>query len=301
MPDHIFDMSSIIIQTIFCTQSFASKSAVDHGIRDGLSNIPLGGIPSGGSTSFCSLRERLISIVDNFRPSPLRHKILTTVTMEMEAKEGIWSEKYTLDLPPDISRDKSELDYLRRTNMEAAAEAVASPQLKPSPVRKGKPTIIFRPTLTPDSAEVVVPPIMARETARNKGHEIDSCSIPVKHLMEEMRRDSGVAMEDKDENENSTIPNQSTKSVDLTEEARRDSGIAIEDEDKKSEPLNRSLTPTSRKNLLAQGIMSRGRRSLASQSEADAMFKIDEAFTNFVIREHPAGYVLDETPSIPPA
>jgi hypothetical protein len=294
-------MSSTIIQTIFRTQSVASKSAVDHRIRDGLSKIPSGGIPSGGSTSFCSLRERLILIVDNFRPSPLRHKILTTVTIEMESKEEIWSEKYTLDLPPDISRDKSELDYLRRTIMEAAAEAVASPQLKPSPVRKGQPIIIFRPTLTPASAEIVVPSLMARETARNKGHEIDSCSISIKHLTEDTRRDSGVAMEDEDENENPTIPNQATKSVDLTEEARRDSGIAIEDEDKMSEPLNSSLKSRSCKNLLAQGTMSRDRRSLAFQSEADAMFKIDEAFTNFVIREHPAGYVLDETPSIPPA
>lgn len=34
--------------------------------------------------------------------------------------EPVWTDKYTLDLPAHVSRDSSELDYLRRKNQEAA-------------------------------------------------------------------------------------------------------------------------------------------------------------------------------------
>lgn len=37
-----------------------------------------------------------------------------------EELESVWTDRYTLDLPAHISKDSSELNYLRRKNQEAA-------------------------------------------------------------------------------------------------------------------------------------------------------------------------------------
>lgn len=42
--------------------------------------------------------------------------------MIQESIEEIWFDKYTLDLPPEISQDKSEIEYLRRIQMRSALE-----------------------------------------------------------------------------------------------------------------------------------------------------------------------------------
>ena len=138
-----------------------------------------------------SLHRRHISASDDFRPLSPLNSIIAIVEMETNV---VWSERFTLNLPPEISRDKSELDYLRRTNMEAWA-AAPKPLLRPAKARKLRPIIIVRPILVAWVAEIFGHPITATEIS---DHELLE---PELYTPEEARRDSGVGMEGEDRSE----------------------------------------------------------------------------------------------------
>ena len=140
--------------------------------------------------------------------------------IEMESNV-VWSERFTLNLPPEISRDKSELDYLRRTNMEAW-EAAPKPRLMPAIVRKLRPIIIVQPVFVAWAAEYFGSPITTMEIPDDEICERDA------HTHEELRRDSGVEMEDDEEME---IEVQNPNNLAGDCHCRRDSGISMGDED----------------------------------------------------------------------
>jgi hypothetical protein len=190
----------------------------------------------------------------------------------MESKDEFWSERYTLDLPPDISHDKSELDYLRRTNMEAAA-ATPKPKLKQAYARKLRPLIIFQPTLSALSAEFFGQPTTPWEIIRNETPENEV------HLAEETRRDSGVVMEDEDKDEiEIQNPNHSSSSAYCTDECRRDSGVAMDNENEypyRSQGLADACCCDSNH----QGV----EQVLVFEDDIDDRLPIDEAFVGFAI------------------
>jgi hypothetical protein len=71
-----------------------------------------------------SITEKLISIKDKIRrlSSHCRRTSIEPVRTVEEAP--IWTDLFSLDLPIEISQDKSEEDYLRRTQMEEVLEVL---------------------------------------------------------------------------------------------------------------------------------------------------------------------------------
>jgi hypothetical protein len=65
---------------------------------------------------------------------------------EAVVEEGIdgeyWTEKFTLNLPEAISRDKSELDYLRRTNIEAATKEILMSGFTKMSTQSSQPSLL---------------------------------------------------------------------------------------------------------------------------------------------------------------
>jgi hypothetical protein len=141
----------------------------------------------------------------------------------------VWSERFTLNLPSEISRDKSELDYLRRTNKEAW-EAAPKPRLMPAKARKIRPIIIVQPVYVEWKAELLEIPITTPSE--------DECERDV-HTPEDFRRDSGVGMEEDEEEEEimvKDIERPNNPAEDCCQ-CRRDSGISMDDDE--DEPLYR--------------------------------------------------------------
>lgn len=124
-----------------------------------------------------------------------------------------------MNVPPEISRDKSELDYLRRTNMEAWEEA-PKPRLMPAKARKLRPTIVVRPILAAWAAEFFGHPATT-EKSTDEGHKNE------KRTAEELRRDSGVGMDD-DDDVDMDLQNSNKPTEDC--HCRRDSGISMHNE-----------------------------------------------------------------------
>jgi hypothetical protein len=136
----------------------------------------------------------------------------------------VWSERFTLNLPPEISRDKSELDYLRRTNMEAW-EAAPKPRLRPAQARKLQPIIIVQPTFVAWKAEFFEHPLAAVE---ERGDEVRDTEVLTP---EGSRRDSGVEMED--EKEMDVVAQSPNYTTGDCCHCRRDSGISMGEEDER--------------------------------------------------------------------
>jgi hypothetical protein len=56
----------------------------------------------------------------NATPTFHRHHYEYRIAQAVEESKGLWTDIFTLDLPADISRDVSEIEYLRRTSKEEA-------------------------------------------------------------------------------------------------------------------------------------------------------------------------------------
>jgi hypothetical protein len=136
----------------------------------------------------------------------------------------VWSERFTLNLPPEISRDRSELDYLRRTNMEAW-EAAPKPRLRPAQVRKLQPIIIVQPTFVAWKAAFFEHPFAAVEES---GDEVRDTEVLTP---EASRRDSGVEMED--EKDLDVVAQSANYSTGDCCYCRRDSGVSMGEEDER--------------------------------------------------------------------
>ena len=212
-----------------------------------------------------SLHRRHISASDDFRPLSPLNSIIAIVEMETNV---VWSERFTLNLPPEISRDKSELDYLRRTNMEAWA-AAPKPLLRPAKARKLRPIIIVRPILVAWVAEIFGHPITATEIS---DHELLE---PELYTPEEARRDSGVGMEGEDEIE-SGPQGPETSAVDC-QNCRRDSGISMDE----NEPLHQhqELAETCR----CDGNQQVGEETLFFEDDMNRSLPIDETLVGLAM------------------
>jgi hypothetical protein len=179
----------------------------------------------------------------------------------------VWSERFTLNLPPEISQDKSELDYLQRTNKEAW-EAAPKPRLMPAIAQKLRPIIIVQPVFVAWAAEYFGSPITAKEIP---GEE--TCERDV-HTLEESRRDSGVEMEDDEEMEIETqSPNKSTGDC----HCRRDSGISMGDEDERPY-RNQDLAEI----CCCDGIQ-HNEDALFFESDIESVVPIDEAMIGLAV------------------
>jgi hypothetical protein len=265
MSGNDFEIGTSVIRSYFYGSMIRSQPTLYHRIHDGLLRLP------SGRRSLLGLTPQKTYL--NLRRLPIilsLTQILSTV--EMESKDEFWSERYTLNLPPDISRDNSELDYLRRTNMEAAAEA-PKPQLKQVYARKLRPLIIFQPTLSALSAEFFGQPTTPRRIIRDETPETGV------HLAEETRRDSGVVMEDEEKDEiEIQSPNHSRSSANCTDECRRDSGIAMDNENEypyRSQGLAGTCCCDSNHQDVEQ--------VLVFEDDIGDRLPIDEAFVGFVI------------------
>jgi hypothetical protein len=213
-----------------------------------------------------SLHGRHISTPDGFRSLSSLDSIITTVEMESNV---VWSERFTLNLPPEISRDKSELDYLRRTNMEAWA-AAPKPRLRPAKGRKLRPIIIVRPILVAWAAEIFGNPITATEKADDEVRELEL------HTPEEARRDSGVGIDGEDEM-SVDLQNRNLLAEDC-QHCRRDSGISMDDENEK---LHQHLGLAAA--CCCDGNQPTGEEALYFEDDKNRPFPIHEAMVGLAI------------------
>jgi hypothetical protein len=226
----------------------------------------------------------------------LQHRFNNSSKSKMETRQEFWSDRYTLNLPPQVSLDKSELDYLRRTNREAAeaAAALKRPALREARMSFGSverklPLIITHPPSIAWSAEV-----LGESTTPNSPIEPDetpvinvNCPTPIIDSMAEERRDSGIDMEDDeievDTQETTSNPDPNT---DPCGEIRRDSGIEMDEENQEPESAAvRSPKMMSRKKMLMMEYNARCERVAAFEQELDDVFGIDLHFHRLSVGE----------------
>lgn len=123
---------------LFRASTFNSDESPSRGSQSSLSHLApsdhhlQGSRPINGSDlSKNSLRKPIISITEKFmsiksksiRLSSHRRHTDTEPVQTLE-EVSIWTDSFSLDLPIEISADKSEEDYLRRTQMEEVLEVL---------------------------------------------------------------------------------------------------------------------------------------------------------------------------------
>lgn len=194
----------------------------------------------------------------------------------------VWSERFTLNLPPEVSRDKSELDYLRRTNKEAW-EAAPKPRLMPATARKRRPLIVLQSYRFPWTAEYFESSLVEEEDEVEATESDEICDRDVR-TPEDSRRDSGVEMDDDEEMEIELEVQNRNASATECSHCRRDSGISMDDErDQLYEDQSLEISCCCDNNDNNRDSHELGEDELFFEDDVDGTLHIDEAMIGLAV------------------